>query len=252
MNANMFVDQAAAIIICSSATADELGVPLDRRVFPLGAGRASDPPAFSERQDLFASPAIRLSGAAALGAAGVTIDDVGHYDLYSCFPSIVQISTAELGVPPGMQVTQTGGLSLFGGPLNSYTLHAIASMTDTLREHSGDVGLVHGNGGHVAKQSICLYSTRPPAAFRRSDVQAEVDSLPHRALDAEYQGSVEIESCTVLFDREGPVKGFATGLTDRGNRVLGITEDESAMEAFTVKEMIGESAELDARGQLRF
>lgn len=252
MNANMFVDQAAAIILCSNSTADELGVPRDRRVFPLGAADASDPLAFSERQSMHTSPAIRLGGAAALAAAGVTIADVHHFDLYSCFPSIVQISSAELGVPAGMQLTQTGGLSLFGGPLNSYTLHAIAAMADTLRANSGDVGLVHGNGGHMSKQSICLYGTTPRAEFRKTDVQGQVDALPHRALDAEYEGSTEIESCTVLYDKEGPARGFATGLTDRGNRVLGATDDEAIMDAFTIKEMVGEQAELDADGQLHF
>ena len=252
MNANMFVDQAAAIIVCSNAKADELGIPLDRRVFPLAAADASDPVAFTERQDMSSSPAIRLCGSAALELAGVGIADVSHYDLYSCFPSIVQISTAELDVPAGMQLTQTGGLSLFGGPLNSYTLHGIASVAEKLREHPGEFGLVHGNGGHMSKQSICLYSTDPPGEFRKTSVQGDVDALPHRMADAEYEGTATIESCTVLFGKDGPAKGFATALTAVGNRVLGTTEDETLMEAFMIKEMIGEPANIDAVGELRF
>jgi len=251
MNANMFVDQAAAIIICSSAVADELGVALDRRVFPLAAADVSDTPSFTERLDMHASPAIRVGGAAALQLARLGIDDIAHYDLYSCFPSIVQISTAALGIPAGTQLTQTGGLSLFGGPLNSYTLHGIASMTDTLRKNPGDIGLVHGNGGHMAKQSICLYSTDPRSEFHRANPQAEVDALPHRALDAEFEGPVTVESCTVTFGREGPTRGFATALTDRGNRVLGITEDETAMKAIMTEELVGQPATLAGEGQLQ-
>jgi acetyl-CoA C-acetyltransferase len=250
MNANMFVDQAAAIVICSNAQADEMGVALDRRVFPLGAADGGDPASFTERLEMHSSPAIRLGGAAALELAGLSIGEIDHFDLYSCFPSIVQISTAELGVPEGRQLTQTGGLSFFGGPLNSYTLHAIASMVDTLRSHPGDSGLVHGNGGHMSKQSICVYGTTPPAEFRKADVQAEIDALPHRALDAEYVGAVTVESCTALFGKNGPVKGFATGLTDRGNRVLAVTDDEATMEAITVKELVGESASVDAERSL--
>jgi acetyl-CoA C-acetyltransferase len=251
MNANMFVDQAAAIILCSNDLADQLGVPSDRRVFPLGAADTSDVPSFSERQDLYSSPAIRIGGEAALELAGATIADVAHFDLYSCFPSIVQISSAELGIPEGTQLTQTGGLSLFGGPMNSYTLHAIASMTDTLRSHPGEKGLVQGNGGHVAKQSICLYSTDPPSGFRKSVPQTEIDALPRRALDHEYEGDVVIESCTVQFGGAGPRKAYATGLTDRGNRVLATSDDTDIMEAITLKEMVGEPASVEGAGSLR-
>jgi len=66
----------------------------------------------------------------ALDAAGVGIDDVGLIDLYSCFPSAVQIAAASLGLSldePG-RLTVTGGLPDFGGPGNNYTTHAIACL----------------------------------------------------------------------------------------------------------------------------
>lgn len=40
------------------------------------------------------------------------IDEVDHVDLYSCFPSAVQVAAAELGLPvddPARPLTVTGG-----------------------------------------------------------------------------------------------------------------------------------------------
>ena len=83
----------------------------------------------TERPDLVAAPAIRADGQAALRHAGVGIDDVEYVDLYSCFPSAVQIAARELGLSiddPARPVTVTGGLTFAGGPGNNYTGHSIA------------------------------------------------------------------------------------------------------------------------------
>ena len=36
-----------------------------------------------------------------LELAGVGVDDIDHVDVYSCFPSAVQVAAAELGLPLG-------------------------------------------------------------------------------------------------------------------------------------------------------
>jgi acetyl-CoA C-acetyltransferase len=40
---------------------------------------------------------------------------VTHVDLYSCFPSAVQIAAAEIGCPTQRDLTVTGGLTFAGG-----------------------------------------------------------------------------------------------------------------------------------------
>ena len=92
MNSNNNVEQGAGLILCSVEAARSLGVPTDRWVFPLAGTDAHDHWFVSNRADLHSSPAIRLAGARALELAGVGVDDLAHVDLYSCFPSAVQIA----------------------------------------------------------------------------------------------------------------------------------------------------------------
>ena len=66
--------------------------------------------------------------------AGRGVDDVAHADLYSCFPSAVQIAAAEIGLGLDRPLTVTGGLSFAGGPWNNYVTHSIATMAGVLRD----------------------------------------------------------------------------------------------------------------------
>src|SRR5207302_7393816 len=121
MNSNNAVEQGAALLLCSAAAAERLGVPRDRWVFPHAGTDAHDSYAVSERGDLHSSPAMRVCGREVLAMAGAGIDDIAHVDLYSCFPSAVEVAAAELGLAdddPARPLTVTGGLSFAGGPWN--------------------------------------------------------------------------------------------------------------------------------------
>ena len=92
MNSNNDVDMAAAIIMCSG----ERAARARRAPGPLGVPARRAPTATSTRtcrnRDTFAeTPAIELGGRRALELAGVGIDDIDIVDLYSCFPSAVQL-----------------------------------------------------------------------------------------------------------------------------------------------------------------
>ncbi len=102
-------------------------------------------------------------------------------DLYSCFPSAVEAATAALGLATDDRrgLTVTGGLPYFGGPGNNYTTHAIATLTDRLRDRSEDdargpqFGLATGLGWFITKHALGLYATEPPpGGFRRGDTAA--------------------------------------------------------------------------------
>ncbi|MGI9621517.1 MAG: acetyl-CoA acetyltransferase, partial [Acidimicrobiales bacterium] len=202
MNANSFVDFGGAILLCSAERADSLGVPRDRWVFLHGAAKGHASYLFSERENYFSSPAIRRTGELALELSETDIDDVAHMDLYSCFPSVVQISMAELGIEQGRRVTTTGGLPFFGGPMNSYVIHAIASTVDALRADEGSYGFVHANGGYATKHACAVYSTSPPdTPFRFGDAQELIDRYPTRAVDELPSGPAVTETLTVLHDR---------------------------------------------------
>lgn len=253
MNSNSNVDQAAALILSSAATAKRLGVPRCKWIYPWSGTEAHDTYAVSNRDNLHSSPAIRIAGARCLELAGVQADAIDHLDLYSCFPSAVQIAAAELGIGEARPLTVTGGLTFGGGPLNNYVMHAIARMAEVLREHDGDMGLVTSNGGFVTKHAFGVYSTTPPAkGFQHDEPQAPVDATPTRQAAPMFAGAVEVESYTVMYGKRGPRIGLAACRLNDGRRTWGNTRDADVLEAMTTEEFCGRSATLDAKGALTF
>ena len=83
--------------------------------------------------------AFELGGRRALEMAGLTIDDVAIVDLYSCFPSAVQLGAQSLGLDINRQLTRTGGLSFAGGPWNNYVMHSISTVVALSGAASGEM-----------------------------------------------------------------------------------------------------------------
>jgi acetyl-CoA C-acetyltransferase len=251
MNANARVDMGAGLVLSSLEIAREAGVPEEKLVFLHAATEANDSNFLSRRRELQRSPAIRIAGARVLELAGRPIEAIDHLDLYSCFPSAVQVAASELGVPAGRPLSVTGGLTFGGGPLNSYGLHAIARMAEVLREDRGATGLVHGNGGWLAKHAIAVYSAVPPrAGFRYENLQARVDALPLREVLVDWDGPVVVEAYTVAHREGRPRLAHAACLTDDGRRSWGCVEEPALLDAMMREEFCGRRGRLDGRGQL--
>lgn len=235
LNAIMEVDQSAAVLLTSVGKARELGVPEERWVYLHGCADAADLWYPLERQDYHSSPAIRLTGEQALDMAGVTLDDIDIIDLYSCFPSAVEVAADELGLalddPRGLTIT--GGLPYFGGPGNNYALHAIAEMMGRLRARPGAYGLCTANGWFLTKQSVGVYSTRPvEGEWRRQDpsvIQKMIDALPHPEIIEHPEGAATIETYTVVHAREGVRMGIVIGRDAEGRRFVAQTPDDPAI-----------------------
>jgi acetyl-CoA C-acetyltransferase len=235
MNANAFVDQAAAVIVTSVAEARRLGIAQDKWVYLHGCADANDHWYVSQRLELHASPAIRAGAAKALDMAGKTLADMQFFDLYSCFPSAVEIACREIGLdqddPRGLTIT--GGLPYFGGPGNNYVTHSIAEMMHRLRAHPGSFGMVTAIGNYVTKHSFGVYSTTPPAGpWRRENpavLQAELDKLPRAPFVERASGPATIETYTVMHDKNGPEYSILLGrLTETGHRFIANTPSDAA------------------------
>jgi acetyl-CoA C-acetyltransferase len=258
MNSNNDVDMSAALIMCSVEAARRLGVAEDLWVFPHAGSDCHEHPNVSHRDTFAATPAVELGGKVALELAGTSMDDISLIDLYSCFPSAVQLGARSLGLDPfaaDRPLTRTGGLSFAGGPWNNYVMHAIATMVGELRDRPGELGLIWANGGYATKHSFGVYSTTPPAeGFRHASPQAEIDTLPRRELagPVEAAGRATIEAYTVMHGRDGtPEQAIAACLLDDGRRAWGISDDPAARTALLEGEWVGTLVTLDADGGLR-
>ncbi len=256
MNSNWDLDQAAGLIMCSAQAATAAGVPSDRWVFPLAGTDAHDTYAVSERRDLHSSPAIGEAGKRLAELSGRELSQADHIDLYSCFPSAVQVGAAELGIELGRQLTVTGGLTFAGGPLNNYVSHSIAAMVQILREDTASVGLVTANGGYLTKHALGLYSTEPgPDGHRFADVQDAVDAYPSTVADTSYAGPATIEAYTVMHGRSskgnGPVQALAALTTPSGCRTWGRDEQTDDLNQLLLDEGVGRPVDLDTEGTFR-
>jgi len=239
------------VLLCSAEAAEAAGVPRDRWVFPWAGTDAHDTYAVSERRDLHSSPAITEASKTLFALADRTPDDVDHIDLYSCFPSAVQVGAASIGLGEDRTLTQTGGLTFAGGPLNNYVTHSIATMVDVLRGDAGSLGLVTANGGYLTKHALGLYSTEPPPQrYVTADVQPAVDLVPTTAVDETYTGEVTVEAYTVMHGADGSRVGLCAVRTPDTARTWGQVTDESSAVDMMTTEAIGRSGHLDAEGTL--
>ena len=248
LNSVIQVNMGAAVILTSVAKARELGVADDRMVYLHGCADANDIWNVSERGNYFSSPAIRTMGQKALAMSGKTVDEINYFDIYSCFPSAVQIACDELGIahddPRGLTIT--GGLPYFGGPGNNYVMHSIATMMDVLRSNPGKFGLLNANGWFITKHSMGIYSTTPlKDDWRRetpADYQRAILDEAHPPFTELPNGKATIETYTVLHGRKGVERALVIGLLDDGTRFIAETpNDEHTLRKMMDRDMLGAS-----------
>ncbi|MDW8260687.1 MAG: enoyl-CoA hydratase-related protein, partial [Gammaproteobacteria bacterium] len=139
----------------------------------------------------------------------------------------------DLGIGPDdpRGLTVTGGLPYFGGPGNSYSTHAIATLVEKLRAHPGSYGLIGANGGHLSKYAAGVYSSRPRSFIvcDSRDIQREVDAQPLVPVAFEADGTGTIETYTVVYGRDGPSHAIVVGRLDAtGERFFANTHDGDA------------------------
>lgn len=234
LTANIRVNMASGLIIASAEAAERAGVPKDRWVFVHSGAQAHDEWHVSERHRLADAPAIEAVGRAALEHAGVSIDEITYIDLYSCFPSAVEIAADELGLAlddPNRPLTVTGGLTFAGGPGNNYAGHAIATLYHLLRSNPDSFGLASAVGWYLTKHALGVYGTRPP---RRpfASLEPRVQLAPARRASSDYVGSATLEAWTVAYSRDGrPDAAVISALTPQGERALARTSDPDVLNA---------------------
>jgi acetyl-CoA C-acetyltransferase len=224
MTSIMDVDMAAALLLASAEKADALGVPEERRVYLRGWGYAEDPAHVAGHPDLWRSPALAAASSSALAGAGVGVDDVAHFDLYSCFASSVCFALDGLGLAEddGRGVTQTGGLPYHRGPGSNYVTHSLAAMAETLRNDPGSSGVVSGVGMHMQKHAYGVWSTVPGSFVEAPAYAPATEPL---GIVGSPEGTATVAAYSVLHGRDGgPERAVLVCDVPEGGRCYGLLD----------------------------
>jgi acetyl-CoA acetyltransferase len=229
MVANPNVNQGAALILTSLATARAAGIADERCIFIHGGAYANEPRDYLNRDNYTGSTAqdaVLHAAAAIAGEHGFSATE-----LYSCFPCVPKMAARTLGLPPDAVPTVTGGLTFFGAPLNTYMTNAACAMTRHLRE-TGGTGLLYGQGEFVTKHHAIVVSPEPPrggAILADPSVQhiADANRGPVPPFSTTAEGDATIETFTVIYDREGAAShGVVIARMGSGERVLARVTEE--------------------------
>lgn len=229
MNAMPNVDQAVAVVVTSLRVAREHGIPEARLTYVWGGAGVDDLPDPLRRTGFSGSEALGRALDRSLDATGLAIGDVDLVDVYSCFPIVPKLAALHLGLDRDAVLSVAGGHSSFGGPLNTYSLHAVATTVERLRAGAG-TGLVHANGGYLSYQHSVLLGARPhpegyvglpePATVSHPDAPALLDA----ATAAQDGPELTVETATVEHGRDGtPQQAFVVGRLRSGERVAAAT-----------------------------
>lgn len=235
------VDQAAALLLCSEEKADALGIAQAQRVYPVASAESNHMEPLSARADLARCHGARIAADALFSVVGISAYEIDLVELYSCFPVAVECFAEAAQIPPGRDLTITGGMSFAGGPYNNYFIQATAKAAQLLKKGAGRTALLSCVSGIMTKQAFALWSAeRPEIPFAGIDVTSEV-AAQSRQLDvqADFTGGGVVAACTVIHERGADP--FAVLLLDTapGKRALVTSIDDEVMQSLEREEWIG-------------
>ena len=204
MNAIMDVDQAAALVIVSDRYLAKHPHQA-QAIAVLGGAGAEEVWNPMQRADLAKSHPMQLAFSTALQSAGLTAEDIDGFDLYSCFPSPVQMALAamQIELEDPRPFTLTGGLAYAGGPGNNYVMHSLASAVQQIRHNPSQTLMITGVGMANTKHAgtvLAHANAIPQGATGHTIYRLETGETPLEVA-YEYAGDATVVSYTVEYDR---------------------------------------------------
>jgi len=246
------VNQAGALVVCSLAKARALGLDARRFVYPLAVVDSEHMVTLSERRDLHRSPGFELAFARTLALAGRAVEEVDLVELYSCFPAAVRVQQRALGIAPARRVSQTGGMTFGGGPLNNFVIQAWVKMVEALRARPGSHGLVSAVSGLITKQGASVFGPEPSRAFVHEKVtdaaRAATATVP---VVRDATGRARVATYTVIPERDGPDRVALFLDFEDGRRALRTFPDAELAARGQQEELCGRTADLASDGGVR-
>ncbi|HEX4668465.1 MAG TPA: thiolase family protein [Solirubrobacterales bacterium] len=144
-NSSQLTDGASAMLIASEAGAEQLG--LRPRARFVAASVVGDDPLIMLSGPI---PATRK----ALERAGLTIEDIDHFEVNEAFASVPLAWQKELGVP-SERLNPRGGAIALGHPLGASGARLMTTMLHTLEQTGGRFGLqTMCEGGGMANATV--------------------------------------------------------------------------------------------------
>lgn len=249
MNAIMDVDQSAAIVIVSDTFLEKHGLT-PRSAAVLGGAGAEEIWNPIEREDLSKCPAMELSIQQALARSGLTAGDIDAMDLYSCFPSAVQLGLQALGASTEDErpLSLTGGLAFAGGPGNAYVLHALVSALERIRKSNHAKLLVTGIGMANTKHAATILSSADhiPAEATGKLVYREANPARPVKVIERAGGEARIATYTIEYERDGTPSNIVLllDLKGGGRTIANMADVPRAAEELLSMDPIGRSGQV--------
>ncbi|HEC09072.1 MAG TPA: acetyl-CoA C-acetyltransferase [Acidimicrobiales bacterium] len=146
-NASQLSDGASAVIMTTADKAAELG--LSPRAKVLGYGQVAGP----DNASLLSQPSNAIL--AALGRAGLGVDDVDLFEINEAFAAVALASVAELGISHDV-VNVNGGAIALGHPIGMSGNRLALTLINELHRRGGGVGAAALCGGGGQGDALVL------------------------------------------------------------------------------------------------
>ena len=257
MNAFVTVDQAAAILLTPADIAPNYAPDRTAPVYFAGGGYAQDRQRFMiDKTDFTVSHPLKAAAHKALNRAGMALDELQCFDLYSCFPCAVSVARKMLNISSDdpRPLTLTGGLGFFGGPGNNYNLHAVATLAEHIAQGNRDNGMVTALGWFMHKHAAGIYTnTLPQRDLTTMDIEDQAQPLAGpepEIVDPDPTGDGTIETYTLVYTPDHRLDyALIYGRTQRGLRFIANTpRDEAIFQHLCNSDCVGRRVRL-SKGQ---
>lgn len=142
-NASTINDGAAAVILMSKEKAKELGLTPIAKIKGF-ADAAQDPMWFTTTPSLAIPKALKV--------AGVTINDVGYYEINEAFSAVALANNIKLELDAA-KVNVNGGAVALGHPLGASGARITITLANVLKQNNASIGVAgicNGGGGASA------------------------------------------------------------------------------------------------------
>lgn len=253
-NSQWNVNQAVAIIVCSAAKAQELGLDDSHWIYPVAAVQSRHVVCLAEQKTFDSHLGTKMAGQRAYQLAGIKNTDINAADLYSCFPSAVQSFAYDLELEGVCPWSVTGSMAFAGGPYNHGALDGVARMVEVLRSGDGinasekRYGLTSNLSGIFGKQAVAIFSNEANAdGYCFEDITEEVaeKDLPIPTT-GDYEGPATVAGYTVSFHKETITHGFVYCDTPDGKRTVAKSMDAELLKQMTEEEFVGKQVNIEA------